>query len=134
LFQQNLVRDDSQSIATSCYTKFEDNFGWCATCNINSTKPLEPNYCSYEDAEEDGDGSKKKTKAIFQSIYVLLKSIYVLLKSISGLFLVLYCLSLVQICLFLVFFFAFFCSSLELLSSSCFLANFFPFFFYFSSC
>ena len=44
-------------IKTKCYTKSEDEFGWCATCNMNSTQPTDPNYCDFN--EEEG-GTKTK--------------------------------------------------------------------------
>ena len=47
-------------IKTKCYTKSEDEFGWCATCNMNSTQPTDPNYCDFNEEE----GGTKTTKVV----------------------------------------------------------------------
>ena len=45
-------------VVTRCYTAREDYYGWCATCNLNSTKESDPNFCSF-DGDDDGSRSKK---------------------------------------------------------------------------
>ena len=44
-------------LVTKCYTAREDYYGWCATCNLNSTKESDPNFCNFDG--DDGGRSKK---------------------------------------------------------------------------
>jgi hypothetical protein len=64
IFLTNPVDEESKKVLTKCYASNEPKYGWCATCNINSTKPSEPNYCSFDDEEEE-DPNKPKKKVHF---------------------------------------------------------------------
>jgi hypothetical protein len=61
IYKQNVVDEESKKVLTKCYSSNESKYGWCATCNVNSTKPTEPNYCAFDEEEEE-DPSKLKKK------------------------------------------------------------------------